>query len=208
MQEAGIAFVCFGDQVAAGAQLGIGTGSGQAATDDEGRVQATGGEHRGQQAGGGGLAMGTGDRDAVAVAHQLGEHLGPRHHRNASLKRRGHFRVGGIDGAGHHQHIGAGGVLGTVTDEDLRTEGFQTLGNRRGLEVGARHLVTQVQQHFGNTAHAHTADTDEVDATDTAHFRLWHGFFVLNHGPPPDRYRPRCGWQRAWPGAGQWRPWW
>ncbi|MNE91885.1 hypothetical protein D3C80_1895550 [compost metagenome] len=45
VQEAGIAFVCFSDQVAAGAQLGIGTGSGKAAADNEGWVQATGGEH-------------------------------------------------------------------------------------------------------------------------------------------------------------------
>jgi hypothetical protein len=29
-----------------------------------------------------------------------------------------------------------------------------------------------------------------VNAADTAHFRLWHGFAILNHGPPPGRYRP------------------
>jgi len=30
------------------------------------------------QAGGGGLAVRAGDRDAVAITHQLGEHLGTR----------------------------------------------------------------------------------------------------------------------------------
>ncbi|MNM80095.1 hypothetical protein D3C81_920450 [compost metagenome] len=141
--------------------------------------------------------MGTGDGDAVAVAHQLGEHFGARHYRNTPFKGGGDFRVGRVDGTGNHQHIGAGGVLGTVTDEDLRPEGFQALGNRRGLEVRARYLITQVQQHFGDTAHAHAADTDEVDAADTAHFWLWHGFLAFNHGPPPGRYRPRCGWPQV-----------
>ncbi len=107
VQEAGVAFIGFGDQVAAGAELGIGARCIQAAADDERRVQATGREHRSDQAGGGGLAMGTGDGDAVAIAHQLGEHFGTRHHRDSALQGSGHFRVGGIDGTGHHQHVGA-----------------------------------------------------------------------------------------------------
>ncbi|MNH31121.1 hypothetical protein D3C79_914560 [compost metagenome] len=141
--------------------------------------------------------MGTGDRDAVAVAHQLSQHFGTRHYRDPPLKRGGNFRVGGIDSAGDHQHISAGGVLGTVADEDLRTKGFQALGDGRGLEVGARDLVTQVQQDLSDPAHTHAADTDEMDAADTAHFRLWHGFLAFNHGPPPGRYRPRCGWPQV-----------
>ncbi|MNO33744.1 hypothetical protein D3C76_237630 [compost metagenome] len=137
--------------------------------------------------------MGTGDGDAVAVAHQLGQHLGTGHHRNAAFQRCRNFRVGRVDGTGDHEYIGSGGVLGTVADEDFGTEGFQALGDRRSFQVGARDLVAQVQQHFGNPAHAHTADTDEVDTTDAAHFRLWHRFLAFNHGPPPGRYRRQCG---------------
>lgn len=74
-----------------------------------------------------------------------------------------------------------------MADKNLRAERFQTLGHGRALEVGARDFVAQVQQYFGNPAHTHAADTDEVDATDTAHFRLWHGALILNHGPPPRR---------------------
>ncbi|MNZ54994.1 hypothetical protein D3C78_729110 [compost metagenome] len=201
VQEAGVAFVGFGDQVTAGTQLRIGAGSGQAATDDERRVQATGRKYRGQQAGGGGLAMGTGNRHTMAVAHQLSEHFGTRHHWNTPFKRSGDFRVGRVDGAGHHQYIGIGGVFGTVANEDLGTERLQALGNRRHLEVGAGHFIAQVQQHFGNTAHAHAADTDEVDTMNTAHLRLGHGFLAFNHGPPPGRYRPRCWLRQVWPGA-------
>jgi len=201
VQEAGIAFIGFGDQVTAGAKLGIGARGIQTATDHERRVQATGSEHRSDQAGGGGLTVSTGDSDAVAIAHQLGQHLGAGHHGNAAFEGGGHFRVGGIHGARYHQHVGIRGVLGAVADKDPCTERLQALSDRRLFQVGAGHLVTQIQQHFGNAAHAHAADTDEVDATDAAHFRLWHGFLILNHGPPPGRYRPRCGWHQVWPGG-------
>ncbi|MNZ82244.1 hypothetical protein D3C78_1009380 [compost metagenome] len=203
VQEAGVALVGLGHQVAAGAQLGIGAGSVQAAADDEGRVQAAGGEHRGDQAGGGGLAVGTGDGDTVAVAHQLGKHLGARHHRDAALEGNGDLGVGLVDGTGHHQHVGVLGVLGAVADKDLCAEAFQACGHGRGLEVGTGDLVAQVQQHFGDPAHAHAADADEVDAADAAHLGLGHGFLALNHGPPPGRYRPRYGWRRAWPDGGR-----
>ncbi|MDT4847498.1 hypothetical protein FQZ97_815550 [compost metagenome] len=203
VQEAGVALVGLGHQVAAGAQLGIGAGRVQAAADDEGRVQAAGGEHRGDQAGGGGLAVGTGDGDTVAVAHQLGKHLGARHHRDAALEGNGDLGVGLVDGTGHHQHVGVLGVLGAVADEDLCAEAFQACGHGRGLEVGTGDLVAQVQQHFGDPAHAHAADADEVDAADAAHLGLGHGFLALNHGPPPGRYRPRYGWRRAWPDGGR-----
>ncbi|MNI15165.1 hypothetical protein D3C73_684570 [compost metagenome] len=201
VQEAGVAFVGFGDQVAAGAKLGIGARGIQAATDHECRVQATGGEHRSDQAGGRGFAVGTGNGDTVAITHQLSQHLCTRYHRNAAFQRSSDFRVGRVHGARHHQYVSGGGVLGAVADEDLRPEGFQALGDRGRLQVGAGHGITQVQQHFGDPAHAHTADTDEVDATDAAHFRLRHGFLTLNHGPPPGSYRPRYGWHRVWPGG-------
>ncbi len=193
VQEARIAFIGFGDQVAAGAKLGIGACGVQTTTDDERRVQATGGEHRSDQAGGGGFAVGTGDGDAVAIAHQFSQHFCTRYHRDAAFQCSGDFRVGRVHGTRHHQHVGSGSVFGTVADENLCAERFQALGDRRSLQVGTGHFIAQVQQHFGNPAHAHTADTDEVDTADAAHFRLRHGFLILNHGPPPGRYRRRYG---------------
>ena len=208
VQEAGVALIGFGDQEAAGTELGIGTGSVQAATDDEGRIKPASGEHRGQQAGGGGLAMGAGHGDAVTVAHQLGEHLGTRHHRNPPLQRGSDFRVAGVDGAGNHQYISLLGVLRTVPDENGRPEVFQALGHGRCLEVGTGHFVTQVEQHLGDAAHAHAADTDEVNTADTAHaphFGLDRSR-RLSHASPPGRCRPPCGWHQAWPGDARWRP--
>ena len=105
----------------------------------------------------------------MAITHQLSKHLGARHYRNALLERQRHLGVGSIDRAGHYQHIGTGNVTGLMADENLRTEALQTLGTGRHLEVRAGHLVTQVEQHLGDSAHADPADTDEMDATDTAH---------------------------------------
>ncbi|MCY1520553.1 hypothetical protein D9M68_553350 [compost metagenome] len=192
VQEAGVALVGLGHQVAAGAELGVGAGRVQAAADDEGRVEAAGGEHRGDQAGGGGLAVGAGDGDAVAVAHQLGEHFRARHHRQATFEGGGDFRVGLVHGAGDDQHVGAIGVFRAMADEYLRAELLQALGHRRGLEVGAGDFVAEVQQHFGDAAHAGATDADEVDAADAAHGAGDTGGF-LNHGPPPGRHRLPCG---------------
>ena len=206
VQEAGIALVSFSNQVTAGAQLGIGACCIQTATDDERRVQATGCEHRSQQAGGGGFTVRTGNGDAVAIAHQLSQHFSPWHHWNAALKRTGDFRVGGVYSAGHHQYIGVGSVLGAVADKDVRAKRLKAFGDRRCIEVRARHLVAQVQQYLSDPAHAHAADTDEVDTTDAAHFRLRHGFLILNHWPPPGRCRQRYGWHQVWPGDARWPP--
>ena len=39
----------------------------------------------------------------------------------------------------------------------------KTLGSAAQLQVGAAHRIAQFEQHFGQSAHADSADTDEVD---------------------------------------------
>src|SRR3546814_3738440 len=100
-----------------------------------------------------------------------------------------------------HQHVGAGNIAVLMTDENLRTEALQPIGTGGFLEVRARHLVAEIEQHLGDAAHADPADTHEVNATNaphTADFGFYRGG-RFSHGPPPDRYRPRCGWRRAGP---------
>ena len=201
VQEAGVTLIGFGDQVTAAAQLRVGAGCIQAATNHKRRVQATSSEHRGQQTGGSGLAMGAGNGNTMAIAHQLGEHLGARHYWNTTFQGRGHFRVAGVYRAGDNQHVSLLGVFGAVANKYLRAEGFQALGHSRGFQIGAGHFITQVEQHFGDTAHAGTTDADEVDTANAAHaadFRTCSGG-RLSHGPPPGRYRQRCRLHRAWP---------
>ena len=128
------------------------------------------GEDRRRQAGGRGLAVRAGHRDGVAEAHQLAEHLGARHHRDAPRQRRQPLRGCPADTALEITTTSASPTfVGRVADHDARAQLRQPLGHRVGLEVAALHLVAEIQQHFGDAAHAAAADADEVDAVDAAH---------------------------------------
>jgi hypothetical protein len=106
--------------------------------------------------------VGAGHRDAVVKAHQFRQHLGPGHHRDARGAGRPHFRVGLVHGAGDDDRIGPLHVFAAVPDMHLYTQFFQPLGDGAVLQVGTGHLVTQVQHHFGDAAHARAAHTDEM----------------------------------------------
>src|SRR5574340_1639210 len=49
---------------------------------------------------------------------------------------------------------------------DARAQSGQPLGDRIVGQVRARYAVTQIQQHFGNAAHADPADAHEMDVFD------------------------------------------
>ena len=51
-------------------------------------IEAAGVDQRGDQRRGRGLAVGAADRDAALEPHQLGQHLGAAHHRQALGARR------------------------------------------------------------------------------------------------------------------------
>ena len=60
-------------------------------------------------------------------------------------------------------------MLGRMAEENSRAEAREALGDGVGLEVRALHLVAEIEQHFGDAAHAGAADADEVDEVDAAH---------------------------------------
>ena len=76
LKERPVALVGFGDQVLRLAEARVGAHGVDASADDDGGIEAPGGEHGGDHRGGGGLAVHAGDGDAVLQAHQLGQHLG------------------------------------------------------------------------------------------------------------------------------------
>jgi hypothetical protein len=169
VQERRVALVGLRHQVLAGAEPRVGARALEPAADHEGRVLAALGEDRRRQAGGGGLAVRAGHGDGVAEAHQLTEHLGARHHGNALAQRRHHLGVVvGHRARGDHD-VGVADVLRGVTEHDPGAEPRQALGDGVRFEVAALHLVTQVEQHLGDAAHAAAADAHEVDAMDAAH---------------------------------------
>ena len=103
----------------------VGAGGQQLAADHEGRVEPAFGQHAGGQRGGGGLAVGAGDRHAALEAHQLGQHLRARHHRDALRARLQQLGVVRLDRAGHHHAVGlqhVGGGMAAMDDDAERRQ--------------------------------------------------------------------------------------
>ena len=53
-----------------------------------------------------------------------------------------------------------------MAQQNSGTECRQTLRGGARLQIGAAHGITQVDQHFGNPAHAGATDTDEMQMMD------------------------------------------
>jgi hypothetical protein len=111
--------------------------------------------------------------DVAIVTNVDPEHLGAPHDRQALGARRHQFGIVALDRGRHHQHVGAGDVLGLVADVDLDALLAQPVdvGALRG--VGTLHGVAEIAQHLGDAAHADAADPDEVNGSDLA--RQSHG---------------------------------
>ena len=93
VQERGVALVRLGDEVAAGAELGVAAGALQESADHEGRVEAALGEDRSDEARGRRLAVRAGDGDALPEAHQFAEHFRATHDRDTRGDRRDELGV-------------------------------------------------------------------------------------------------------------------
>ena len=106
--------------------------------------------------------MASGDRDAVLQPHQLGQQFAARNDGNQQAARFLHLRIGGIHGGTHHNRLGAGNVGGRVTFVNPRAERRQPFRGGAQLQVRPADLISQIQQHLGDAAHANAADSDEV----------------------------------------------
>src|SRR5690606_17125027 len=164
-----ITLVSLCDEKAPRAEARVAVGTLQASPDDERGILASFGENAGYETGGGGLAMCAGDRYRIAKAHQLAEHLGSRHHGNALLQRRPDLRILACHGARVDDHVGAANVFRAVSDGAARPEPGEPLRDGVVLQVRSLNVVAQVDQHFGDTAHAAAADAHEVDRVDSPH---------------------------------------
>src|SRR5215467_6479993 len=61
------------------------------------------------------------------------------------------------------------------------SKGREALGYWRGLHIGAGDFVSEIQQYFGDPAHADTADAYEMDALDPGE----HTFFSADDADQP-----------------------
>ena len=128
MEEGGVGFVRFRHQILPVAEAGVAACGGEHAADDKGRVESGIGENRGNQAGSGGLAVGSGDGDAEAEAHQLRQHLGAADDRNAQLARAQHFRVFRVNCRRGDDDRGVLDVFRRVAEKQRRALGGEALG--------------------------------------------------------------------------------
>ena len=186
LDEGAVGFVGLHHHPVAFAEMGIGAVGVDDAAVDHGRIEPAGVEQRGHQRGGGGLAVGAGDGDARFQPHQLGQHFGAPHHRQALGARGDQLGIILLDGGGHHHHVGAVDVLRLVADGDLDALVAQPLDVTALGDVGAGDGVAEINEHLGDAAHADAADADEMDRADIARqfhrtgfprvsrARLWH----------------------------------
>ena len=179
IQERGVRFVGFGHNILPAAELGVCTGSGELAADNEGRVEAGGGEDGGSEAGGGGFAVRTGNGDALAEAHNLRQHHGARNHRDACLAGGQHFRIIRLDGGGGNHHVHALDMFRRMAVEHLDAH-ISQLARYRALRLIRAGYVEFFIQHLGQAAHACAADADEMDAF----YSLLHIYLSLLLGQP------------------------
>ena len=106
LQEGAVGLVGLHHHPVAGAEPRIGAVGVDDAAVDHGRIEPAGIDQCGNQRGGRGLAVGAADRDAAFEPHQLGQHLGAAHHRQALGARRHELRVIALDRGRHHHHLG------------------------------------------------------------------------------------------------------
>ena len=177
LQEGAVGFVRLHHHPLAVAHAGIGAvGVDDAAVDDR-RIEAARIEQRRDERGRRGLAVGAGHRDAGLEAHELGQHLGAAHDRQALLAGDDQFRVVALDGGGDHHDLGILHVLGLVPDEGLDALLVEALDVVVVGGVGALHRVAQIVHDLGDARHADAADADEMNGSKLR--RQFHGFFPL-----------------------------
>ena len=202
LQERAVALVRFDHHPVARTETRVGAIGIDDAAIDHGGIEAAGIEQRRDHRGRGGLAVGAGDGDAALQPHQLGQHLGAAHHRNAPFARRRQFRIVALDRGGDHDDLRAVDVLRLVADRDLRAVLAQTVEIVIVGGVRALHGIAEIEQHLGDTAHADPADPDEVDGSDLA--RQSHGVsrssLVMPGLVPGIHESRRLLARRGWPG--------
>ena len=141
-EKRGVGLVGLRDEEFTGTEPRVGVGRQEPAADDERRVEASLGEHAGDEARRGGLAVRSRYCDPLLQPHQLGEHQRARHDRNALFARRGDLRVVRRHGGRHDDDVGACNIGLGVPDGDVRAEFDQAPRCSAVREIRAGHPIS------------------------------------------------------------------
>ena len=193
LEERSIALVGLDDHVLAGAEARVAAERAEPAADHRRRIEAGALEHPRHHRRRRRLAVRAGDRDARAQAHELGEHLGARNDRHVPRPRGHDFGVVRGDGRRDDDDVGVADVVGVVSDGDAHAKRREPIGDLRATHVGSAHRVTEVDEQFGDAAHANAANPDEVHAPRPAqHLRPPPAPAVDRRSAPPRPAAPAC----------------
>ena len=129
VQERGIGFVGFCDDVFAFTQTGVGTCGIELTADNESRIKTCRTENRSGQAGCRGFAVRTSNGDTIAEAHQFCQHQCARNHGNLLFQRGNDLRIVFFDGSRSNNHVGTVDVFGSMAWVNLDAESAQMLSN-------------------------------------------------------------------------------
>ena len=123
VDEGAVAFIAFGDEEGAfGVPVGVGAEDGDFGADVVRGMHLAVAEDVGGEGGGGGLAVGAGDDDAVLHGHDGGEGFGAADERDASAVGGVVGDVVGFDGGGVDDHVTVGDFAFAMGGEELEAE--------------------------------------------------------------------------------------
>ena len=165
-QEGGIGLICLGDNEVSGTQTRIRSGSVQTSADYEGGIHAALGHDRRHEAGRRRLAVCSGNGNTLLETHQFGQHLRTRNDRHVTLACRDNFRVISGHRSGHHHRISVADIFAGVASYDTYAQARQPACRGVIGEIRTTDAKAEVDQDFGNAAHARATDADKVDVFD------------------------------------------
>jgi hypothetical protein len=106
--------------------------------------------------------MAAGDGDAVFDTHQLGKEFAARDHRNLAAASFDEFRIVIFDGGTDNQGTGITEIFSLVPFENDGAQLLEPLSDRAEAKIRPTNLETQIDEHFGNPAHADSSDPREM----------------------------------------------
>ena len=162
LQEGAVRLVGLDHHPLAPADTRIGAPVIDDAAGNHGGVEPAAFEQAGDQRCGRGLAVGAGDGDGGAWAHQLGQHLGAADDGDAALLGGFEFRIAGLHRGRDHESGRAVDIGRVVANQAADVAGAQAIEIGAVLEVAALHGVAAGMHHLGDGAHADAADADDM----------------------------------------------
>jgi len=162
LQERPIALVGFRHHVLSLAQSRVAAERAEPAADDRGGIESRALEHQRDHRRGGRLAVRTGNRDAEAEAHQLGEHLRAGDDGDVPPPGFDQFGIVRRNRGRNHDDVGGLDMRGVVTGMNAHAKPRESIGDVRSTRVRSADLVLEVRDELGDSTHANTANPHEV----------------------------------------------